>query len=206
MKLFDAILNWSLSPITFSMSLSTVLRRTIGLNNLGELYDFLFSLGITTVVDFLKCEGQYPNSMHVLAMWMIILRHSLSLRIFLRWLHVNLSGPGTEELLQLDKANLNSSFEKAGQGEVGLLVISSRIFISTCWWRAILKVEWRVFHKLLISRYCWLLYLIVSMAGNLHLLTQFINSQGPCFLLAISWILVSKKDCFVDLTLLLKIF
>jgi len=41
-----------------------------------------------------------------------------------------LSGLGTEELLQLDKAHLNSSFEKAGQGEVGLSAISSRISIS----------------------------------------------------------------------------
>ena len=116
MKLFDTILNWSLSPITFSMSLPTMLRRTIGLNDLEESYDFLFGLEMTTVVDFLKYEGQYSNSIHVLAMWIIILRHSLSLRIFLRWLHINLSGPGVEELLQLDKTNLNSSFEKAGQG------------------------------------------------------------------------------------------
>ena len=99
MKLFDAILNWSLSLITFSMSLPTVLRRTIGLNNLEELYNFLFGLEMMTIVDFLKCEGQYPNSIHTLAMWMIILRHSSSLRILLRWLHINLSGPGVEKLL-----------------------------------------------------------------------------------------------------------
>ena len=196
MKLFDAILNWSLSLITFSMSLLTVLRRTIGLNDLGKSYDFLFSLGMTTVVDFLKCEGQYPNSIHALAMWMIILRHSSSLRILLRWLYINLSGPCAEELLQLDKTDLNSSFEKASQGEVDLSVISLRIFISTCQWRAILKVEWRAFHKSLISRHCWLLYLMVLMAGNLHLLTQFINFQGPCFLLAIYQLL----KCFMMLT------
>ena len=45
--------------MTFSMSLLTVLRRTIGLKALRESYDFLLDLGITTVVDLLKCEGQY---------------------------------------------------------------------------------------------------------------------------------------------------
>ena len=133
MKLFDVVLNWSLSLITFSMSLPTVLKRTIGLNDLGESYNFLFSLEMTIIVDLLKCEGQYPNSIQALVMWMIILRHSSSLRIILRWLHINLSGSGTEELLQLDKASLNSSFEKEDQGEVGLLVISLRMSIST-WW------------------------------------------------------------------------
>ena len=48
--------------MTSSMSLSTVLRRMIGLKTLRELYDFLLGLGITTVVDLLKCEGQYPTS------------------------------------------------------------------------------------------------------------------------------------------------
>jgi len=61
-KLFEAVLNWRHSPMTFSMSLLTVLRRTIGLKALGELYDFLLGLEIMTVVDLLKCEGQYPTS------------------------------------------------------------------------------------------------------------------------------------------------
>jgi len=42
-----------------------------------------------------------------------------------------LSEPGAEELLQLDKASLNFSFEKKGQKKVGLSAISSRISIST---------------------------------------------------------------------------
>ena len=50
------------------MSLPTVLRRTIGLNNLEELYNFLFGLEMMTIVDFLKYKGQYPNSIHTLAM------------------------------------------------------------------------------------------------------------------------------------------
>jgi len=48
--------------MTFSMSLPTVLRRTIDLKALRELYDFLLGLGITIIVDLLKCKGQYPTS------------------------------------------------------------------------------------------------------------------------------------------------
>ena len=70
--------------MTFSISLSTVLRRTSGLNTLGKLYDILFGIEMTIMVDLLKCEGQYPNSIYALAILMIILRQSLSLRIVLR--------------------------------------------------------------------------------------------------------------------------
>ena len=131
MNSFEAVLNWSLSPMTFSMSFPTVLRRTIGLNTLGKSYNFLFGLGMIIMVDLLKCEGQYPNSIHVLVILMMILRQSSSLRIILRWLYDNLSGPRAEELLQLIIASLNSSFEKAGQGNVGSSTILSRILTLT---------------------------------------------------------------------------
>ena len=140
MKSFAAMENWSLSPITFLISLPTVLSRTIGLKDFGESQDFLFSLGMTTVVDLLKYDGQYPSSIQVLVMWMMISRHSLSLRMILRWLHDNLSGLGAEALLQLAIAILNSSLENKGQEEVGLSMISSRISTSTWWWRAVLNV------------------------------------------------------------------
>ena len=42
------------------------------------------------------------------------------------------------------------------------------------------------------------------MASNLHFLAQFMSSQGPQFLLVISWILVLKNLCLVFLTILLK--
>jgi len=54
MKLFETEWNWSLSPITFLISLPTVLSKTIGLNDLGESYEDLLGFGITTVVDVLK--------------------------------------------------------------------------------------------------------------------------------------------------------
>jgi len=139
--------------MTFLMSLPTVLRRTIGLNDLGESYNFLFGLGIMTIVDILKCNGQYPKLIQVLAIWMIVLRHSSFLKIILRWHHDNLSGLGAEGLLQLDIVVLNSSFENTSQGMVGLSIISLRISISTWWLLAILKVEWRAYHKSLMSKY-----------------------------------------------------
>ena len=139
-------------------------------------------------------------------MLMIKLRQLSSLRIIFKWLHDNLSGPGVDELLQLTKASLNSSFKKIGHGEVGLSVNLSRISISTWRWSTVLNVEWRAFYKSSILRHWQLLYLIDSMAGNLCLLTQFISSQGPLFLFAISWILLLKKTHFVDLTMLLNNF
>ena len=53
-KSLAAIVNWSLSPITFSISLPTVLSRTIGLKDFGKSYDVLFGLGMMTVVNLLK--------------------------------------------------------------------------------------------------------------------------------------------------------
>ena len=67
--------------MTFSISLLTVLRRTIGLKALGKLYDFLLGLGIMTIVDLLKCEGQYPTSIQALVMLIMTLRQSSSLKI-----------------------------------------------------------------------------------------------------------------------------
>ena len=139
-------------------------------------------------------------------MLMIFPKESLSLRMTLRCLHDNLSSPSVEKLLQLVIALLNSSLEKEAYEEGDLSATSSRILISTWRWRAVLNIKWSIFHKSSMVKYSWLLYLIASMAGNLHLLTQLMSSQGPCFLLAISWILRSKKDCLEDLTVFLKIF
>jgi len=43
--------------MTFLISLSIVLSKTIGLKALEELYDFLLGLGMMTDVETLKCEG-----------------------------------------------------------------------------------------------------------------------------------------------------
>ena len=117
--------------MTFLISLPNMLSSTIGLNNLEESYNVLLGLGIMTVVDLLKWEGQNPKFIQALVMLMIFPKQSLSLKMTLRYLHDNLSGPGIEKLLQLAMALLNSSLEKGAHEEEDLLVTSSRILIST---------------------------------------------------------------------------
>ena len=137
---------------------------------------------------------------------MILLRHLLLLRMILRWLHDNLSGPRVEELLQLTIALLNSSLENGAQEDDDLSMISSRMLISTLQWKAVLNVKWSACQRSSMVRYGWSLYFMALMAGNFYLLTQFMSFQGLCFLFKISWILRSKKDHLVVLTIFLKIF
>jgi len=68
---------------------------------------------------------------HALAILIILLRQSSSLRIILRWLYNSLSGPGVEELLQLVIALLNSTLENKAYKEDDLSTILSRILTST---------------------------------------------------------------------------
>ena len=158
------------------------------------------------VDDILKWFGQYPRSIQALAILMTLEIHSSSFIIDLRCLHDSLSSPGVNELLQLPKVNPNSSFEKGVQIEVCLFPILSKMLVSTWQWSTELKEEWSMFHKLLREWHSWLSYLMASMAGNLHLLTQFMSSQGLHLLLATSWILVSKKALLVVLTIFLNNF
>jgi len=97
------------------MSFSNVFRRTIGLNNLGELLDDLLGLGITIVDEILKYNSQWPNSIHVFAIATTFLKYVLSLRIILRCFHNSLSRPGVDELLHLSKELANSSSAKCVQ-------------------------------------------------------------------------------------------
>ena len=171
MKSLVTIWNWIISPITFSINLSRVLSKMIGLNNLGELYEDLLGLEMIIVNNLLKLFGQYPKSMQAFAIFMVLVRQTSCFRIDLRWLYDNLSSPGVDELLQLLIAILNSSFENRAQAVACLFPISSRILLSTCWWRAVLNEKWRAFHRLLSVRHGWLSYLMASIAGNLCLLT-----------------------------------
>jgi len=63
MKLFAAIWNYILSPITFLINLPSMFSKTMGLNNLGELYEDLLGLGMITVNNLLKWLGQYSKLM-----------------------------------------------------------------------------------------------------------------------------------------------
>jgi len=74
------IWNCSQLLITFSMSLPAVFSRAMGRKNLGELYESLFSLGMTIVLVDLKYEGQYSRFIHTLAICMTFSKH-LSLAI-----------------------------------------------------------------------------------------------------------------------------
>ena len=142
----------------------------------------------------------------MLAILIMFFKHNLSLSMYLRWLHKSLSGLGVDELLHLAIVLVNSSSENRTQVKDGENMISLRMFSSIwqCW--AILKEECITCHRSLISRQGWSLYLIASIASSFHLLTQFMSSQDPHFLLAIFWILRSKNKCFVFLTVLQKIF
>ena len=156
------------------MSLPIVLRRMISLNALGELYNIFLGFGITMVVENLKYKGQKPKLKH--EMLTKFFKHVLFLRICLRWLHKSLSGPGIEELLHLAIVIINSSSENQFQGEKGKDVSSLRTLLSMLWCWAVLKELCSMCYRLLISKHGWLLYLIVLIAGNFCLLTQFINS------------------------------
>ena len=87
-----------------------------------------------------------------------------------------------------------------------LLGNSFKISASIWWSWAILNDKCRVCQRLLISRYSQLLYLTALTAGSLHLLIQFISSQGPLHLLEISWILRSKNVHFMFLIIFLNCF
>jgi len=76
MKLLDATVNWILSAVTFSISLPRVFRRMMGRKAFRLLYDVLFGLGMTTVVEILKYLGQCPKLIQASAMLMIFDRHS----------------------------------------------------------------------------------------------------------------------------------
>ena len=188
------------------MSLSKILRRIISLNNFGKSYDTLFGFGMIMVIDVLKWTGQWSSSKQVLAILMIPFKYDLSLRIHLRCLYESLSGPEADKLLYFTIELMNSSLEKRTCGNIKQKVILLRISLLICWSCAILKDECKVCYRSFILWHGHLLYLIVSIVRSLYLWTQFISSQGPYFLLEISWILRLKKEYLVFLTILLNCF
>ena len=123
-----------------------------------------------------------------------------------KWPHDSLSGLGANELLHFTMALVNSSSEKGNHNEVwyGLSLLNTFSSIWQNW--AVLKNQWRACQRSSKSRYGWPLCLIISMAGRLYLLTQFIRFQGPCFLLVHSWIFRSKKVFFIFLTIFQNAF
>ena len=144
--------------------------------------------------------------MHVSAILMILDIQSSFLMMIFKWRHVNLSDPGVNESLHLLIADLNLNLENGLHFWGGLQSTLLRMLRSTCWWRAVLKELWREFYKFSGVRQGQPLCLITSITGSFLLLTQFINSQEPRLLFAISWILSSKKICLAFLTVILNDF
>ena len=97
MKLFFVTVNWILSAMTFSISLPSVFKRTMGRNIFAWSYDGLLGLGIIIVDEHLKQSGQCPKLIHALATLMMLVRHSSCLIMIFRCRHESLSGPGAED-------------------------------------------------------------------------------------------------------------
>jgi len=89
-----------------------MLSSTIGQNNLDKLYEVLLGLGMMTVDNILKWDGQKPKLIHMLAISISLLVHSLSLMISLRCLQDSLSSLEVNTLLQLSIAEIEGEREK----------------------------------------------------------------------------------------------
>jgi len=202
MKLLETTWSWSISLMAISISLPNVFKRTIGLNAFGESYDVLLGLEITIVEEILKWDGQWPSSIQAFAMEIMFFKHVLSLRIILRCLHDSLLGSRVEELLYLIRELTNSSSAKRVQDKDENNLNSSRASQSIMQYWTVLKVECNACQKLSSSRHGQLLNLIASRVESFYLLTQFMSSHGPHFLLAISLILRLKNVLLVLFTVL----
>ena len=166
MKLLEMMWNWSPSPMTFSISFPKELRSTMGLKDLGESYNALLGFGITMVIEFLKWLGQYPISIHALAMVMMFFKHVLSLTTRLRFPHDNLLGPGADKLLHLTIVLVDSSSENDDHDADWYEFSSFNTFSSTWQNWAVLNEEWRACQRSFSSKQGQPLYLIISMAGR----------------------------------------
>ena len=176
----------------------------MGRKDFGLSYDCLLGLGMTIVVDILKYSGQCPKLIQASAIQVIFERHSSFARMSFQCLQDILSGPGAEWSEHLWIADLNSLLENGFHGLRGLLSISLRMDTFTWRWSALLNDLWRASHRLSNERQGEPLKLIASVAGRFRFLVQFINSQGPRLLLAISRILLSKYERLASLTDALK--
>ena len=125
MKSLEIDWNYNLLPIIFLISLPVVLSKKIGQKALEESYNSLLGLGIIMDVNTLKCIGQWPNSMHALAILISFLRYITSLTILLRCLYDNLSSPRVDKLLHFAIVLMNSSSENRLHFVTFLLGISS---------------------------------------------------------------------------------
>jgi len=137
---------------------------------------------------------------------MSLKEHSLFLMIILMSLHDNLSSLGADKLLYFSIACLSSSLENGYQDHSSLVNISSNRLVLTCQLWVELNDLCKVSHKSSSLMQGWPLKWTASIAGSFLFLTQFINSQGPHFLSAISSIFPSKNLHFALLMIFLNFF
>ena len=76
------------------------------------MYESLPGLGMTTVCETLKAEGQCASMRHVFASERKASLNSSSLRKAFSNRHDNCEGPGADVLLQVLIASVSSAFEK----------------------------------------------------------------------------------------------
>ena len=156
--LLAIVWNWRCSLIVFSNNFPIVLRRIIRRYTFGESYVDLLGLGIITIVDILKWDGQCSKSMYALTISKSLKMHSSFLTMDLIWLQVNLSGPGADKLLHFSIMSMSSYLENKFQSFISLLEISSSTRISTSLDWAELKELWRAHQRSSSSIYGRLLY------------------------------------------------
>jgi len=96
------------------MSFPSVLRRTIGQNVLGLLYNSLLSFKMIINNNFLKCEDQYLRSMYGFSILTMLAIHSLLPTNTLKCFQETWSEPGVNELLHLLIVLTNLEMENGG--------------------------------------------------------------------------------------------
>ena len=73
-------------PLQQVVATTSVFSSTIGLNIFEISYEVLLGLGIMIDLNVLKCDGQCPKLIHVLAIFIRLLRYELLLIVTLKCL------------------------------------------------------------------------------------------------------------------------
>jgi len=120
----------------------------------------------------LKCNGQYPRSIYILAILIIFFKHIKSLTTTLKYFHETLSRSGVDEILHLLMALMNFLFEKRDHVNDSFNKILFKMFILIWQFWATLNIWWRACYRLLISIHGWLLYCKALIASNIVISTS----------------------------------
>jgi len=157
--------------MAFSISFSSILRRTIGWNTLGELYTGLFGLEMMININFLKCNSQWLRLIYKLAMLTKFVIHLELFTKILRWFKKIWSGPKVDKLLHFLIVSVISALEKGSHSDWDHEVISLSSQKLIYWSWAELNVRWRACQRWLSSMHRCLLNLMASVAGRFCFLT-----------------------------------